>query len=138
MIMYRIHEHVLSFYTQPVRFLELLEMARPKEHVVMVTFVTAMEVAKVHFTNFLLIVTYSFYLETKMAKYIQKLFSHFHRSLQKYHMCGRRTMQRRSLRMWKCRPLWRQWHGSLLWFQKQQMQMCRKCRSLLSGTKMFR
>ena len=35
-------------------------MARPKEHVVMVTFVTAMGVAKVHFTNFLLMVTYSF------------------------------------------------------------------------------
>ena len=73
-LMYRIYEHVLSFYTQPVRFLEeVLEMARPKEHVVMVTFVTAMGVAKVHFTNFLLMVTYSFgknvtYLETKMAK----------------------------------------------------------------------
>ena len=59
-LMYRIYEHVLSFYTQPVRFLEELEMARPKEHVVMVTFVTAMGVAKVHFTKFLLIVTYSF------------------------------------------------------------------------------
>ena len=50
--MYRICEHVLSFYTQPVRFVEeLMEMARPKEHVVMVTFVTAMGAAKVHSTN---------------------------------------------------------------------------------------
>ena len=36
-------------------------MARSKEHVVMVTFATAMGVAKVHFTNLELIVTYSFF-----------------------------------------------------------------------------
>ena len=58
---YRISLHVISFYTQTVWLMEMLEMVLPKEHVVLVSFVTPMGIAsKVRSTNDLFTSTFSF------------------------------------------------------------------------------
>ena len=55
---YRINSCVLSFYTQAVRSMDLLEMVLPKEIVVTARCVTLMGYAKeVHTANFLFILS---------------------------------------------------------------------------------